>query len=183
MNTKFGWLTYLRHYQGDSGFRSRNPMYDESDATLGGLAFEGPYGREHLPVMTYRWSNGMPEEFPASWALPESDIMRALEYFVQHEGRRAPFVQWHDDAVAEPSSEITQPTEKGEFTVVPQTASEMKVEVIREVRFLTGLGLKRKILPRARQRSQGGRGRNEAEKITATLEKVGPRSRSIVLRE
>src|SRR5215468_5239510 len=81
------------------------PDYDESDATLGGLAFEGPYGREHLPVMTYRWSNGMPEEFPASWALPESDIMRALEYFVQHEGRRAPFVQWHDDAVAEPSSE------------------------------------------------------------------------------
>jgi large subunit ribosomal protein L7/L12 len=53
-----------------------------------------------------------------------------------------PFVQWHDDAVAEPSSEITQPTEKGEFTVVLQTAGEMKLEVIREVRFLTGLGLK-----------------------------------------
>src|SRR5215831_17220918 len=152
MNTKFGWLTYLRHYQGDSGFRSRNPMYDESDATLGGLAFEGPYGREHLPVMTYRWSNGMPDEFPASWALPESDIMRALEYFVQHEGRRSPFVRWHDD---EFDDEFEDDGEKGaanvaegdltdsdladstqpKFTVVLQAAGQMKIEVIREVRF------------------------------------------------
>jgi hypothetical protein len=142
MNTNVGWLMYLRHDQGDSGFTSRNPVYDESD-TSGGLAFDGRYGTEkHVPVITYRWSNGMEEEFPASWALPESDIMRALEYFVEHEGRRPPFVQWHDDAVAEPSHEITQPKEKGEFTVVLQAAGGMKLEVIREVRRITGFGLK-----------------------------------------
>jgi hypothetical protein len=33
MNTNVGWLMYSRHDQGDSGFSSRNPMYDESDAT------------------------------------------------------------------------------------------------------------------------------------------------------
>jgi hypothetical protein len=66
MNTNVGWLMYLRHDDGDTGFTSRNPMYDESDSTLGGLAFDGLYGREHLPVITYRWSNGMEEEFPAS---------------------------------------------------------------------------------------------------------------------
>ena len=37
MNTKFGWLTYLRHDKGDPGFSSRNPMHDKSDAALGGL--------------------------------------------------------------------------------------------------------------------------------------------------
>jgi hypothetical protein len=47
-------------------------------------------------------SNGQKDEFPASWALSESDVMRALEYFVEHEGRRPPFVQWHDDASRRP---------------------------------------------------------------------------------
>jgi hypothetical protein len=37
MNTNVGLLTYLRLDQGDPGFSSRNPMYDESEATLGGL--------------------------------------------------------------------------------------------------------------------------------------------------
>ena len=68
--------------------------------------------------------------------------MRALEYFVQHEGRRAPFLQWLDNAVAEPSPEITQPKERGEFTVVLQTGDEMKIEVISKVRRLTRLGMK-----------------------------------------
>jgi ribosomal protein L7/L12 len=174
MNTNVGWLMYLRHNEGDTGFSSRNPTYDESD-TLGGLAFDGRYGREHLPVITYRWSNGMEEEFPASWALPESDITRALEYFVEHEGRRPPFVQWHDDAVAEPLPEITQPTEKGEFTVVLQIAGGMKFEVIRDVRFVTGLGLKEALdlVEGAPKNVIEGVARNEAEKIKAALEQVG----------
>ena len=110
--------------------------------------------------------------------------MPALEYFVQHEGRRSPFVQWHDDAVAEPSHEITQPKEKGEFTVALQTAGEMKLEVIREVRFLTGLGLKeaKDLIESAPKIVKEGVGRNEAEKIKATLEKMGLRSKSSVLR-
>jgi hypothetical protein len=97
MNTNIGWLMYLRHDQGDSGFSSRNPMFDESDATLSGLAFDGWFAGDRVPVITYRLSNGQKDDFPACWALPEPDIMRALEYFVQHEGRRPPFVRWHDD--------------------------------------------------------------------------------------
>jgi ribosomal protein L7/L12 len=175
MNTNVGWLMYLRHNDGDPGFSSRNPMYDESDATLGGLAFDGQFGRERVPVITYRLSNGQKDEFPASWALPESDIMRALEYFVQHEGRRPSFVQWHDDAVAEPSHEITQPKEKGEFTVVLQAAGGMKLEVIREVRAITSLGLKeaKDLIEGAPKNVIEGVARNEAEKIKATLEEVG----------
>jgi Immunity protein Imm1 len=72
-------------------------MYDKSDAALGGLAFDGVFRREHVPVIKYQLSNGQEDEFPANWALPESDIMRALEYFVEHDGRRPPFIQWHDD--------------------------------------------------------------------------------------
>jgi hypothetical protein len=174
MNTNVGWLMYLRHDQGDSGFSSRNPMYYESD-TLGGLVFDGRYGTEkHVPVITYRLNNGQEDDFPASWALPESDIMRALEYFVQYEGRRSPFVRWHDDAVPEPWDH-TQPMEKGEFTVVLQNVGGMKIEVITEVRSIADLGLKEaKDLVEAAPRTViEGVSRNEAEKIKATLEEVG----------
>jgi hypothetical protein len=97
MNTNIGWLTYLRHNDGDPGFSSRNPTYDESDAMQSGLAFDSLFNGKHVPVIEYRLSNGQIDEYPAGWALPEPDIMRALEYFVEHEGRRPPFVQWHDD--------------------------------------------------------------------------------------
>jgi hypothetical protein len=118
MNTNVGWLMYLRHNDGDPGFSSRNPMYDESDGIQSGLAFDSMFNGRHVPVINYQLSNGQLDEYPAGWALPERDIMRALEYFVEHEGRHPPFVQWHDHAVAEPLPELTQPTEKGEFTVV-----------------------------------------------------------------
>ena len=175
INTNVGVLTYFRHDEGDTGFTTRNPMYDETDSTLGGLAFDGLYEGEHVRVVTYYWSNGVDEEFPASWAVTQSDIMRALEYFVEHEGRRAPFLQWHDNTVAEPSPEITQPKEKGEFTVVLQNAGAMKLEVIREVRALTGLGLKeaRDLVEGAPRNVIEGVARNEAEKIKAALEKAG----------
>jgi hypothetical protein len=42
MNTNVGWLMYLRHDDGDTGFSSRNLMYDESN-TLGGIVFDGRY--------------------------------------------------------------------------------------------------------------------------------------------
>ncbi len=181
MNTNVGWLMYLRHDQGDSGFSSRNPMYNESDAVQSGLAFDSLFDGKHRLVIEYEGN-----EYPASWALPESDIVRALEYFVQYEGRRSPFVRWHDDEfddefeddgengaanVAEDLADSTQP----KFTVVLQAAGEMKLEVIREVRFLTGLGLKeaKDLIESAPKIVKEGVGRNEAEKIKATLEKVG----------
>jgi ribosomal protein L7/L12 len=186
MNTNVGVLTYLRHDEGDTGFGSRNPMYDGSD-TLGGLAFDGLYRRQHVPVITYRLSNGQEDEFPASWALPESDIMRAMEYFVQHEGRRSPFVRWHDDEfddefedhgekdtanVAE--GDFADSTQR-KFTVVLQSAGQMKIEVIREVRFFAGLGLQeaKDLVEDAPKDVKEGIGRNEAEKIKAALEKAG----------
>jgi hypothetical protein len=156
LNTNVGWLMYLRH-EGDAGFSSRNPMYDKSDVTLGGLAVNGWFGREQVPVITYEMIGGQDDKFPASWALPELDVMRPLEYVVEHEGSRPPFVQWHDDAVVEPLPEITQAKEKGECTVVLQAAGKMKLEVIREVRGITGLGLKEaKDFIEAAKRGQGG---------------------------
>ena len=61
----------------------------------------------------------------------------------------------------------------------------MKVEVTMEVRSLAGLGLKEaKDLVEAAPRTViEGVSWNEAEKIKATLEEVGLRSRSSVLRE
>jgi immunity protein Imm1 of predicted polymorphic toxin system len=93
MNTNLGWLMYLRHDDGETGFSSRNSTFGESDAMLSGLVFDGLVGGEHVPVIAYRLSNGQGDEYPASWALPEPDVMRALEYFVEHEGRRPLFVQ------------------------------------------------------------------------------------------
>jgi len=97
MNRNVGWLTHLRNDHGDPGFSSHDPMYDKSDAALSGFAFDGLFRREHVSVITYRLCNGQEDEFPASWALPERDIMRALGYFVEHAGHRSPFIQWHDD--------------------------------------------------------------------------------------
>jgi ribosomal protein L7/L12 len=140
-----------------------------------GLAFDSLFGGKYVLVIEYQLSNGQVDEYPASWALPESDVMRALEYFVQHEGRRPPFVQWQDNAVPKQLPETTRPTEKGEFTVVLQAAGHMKLEVIREVRGVTGLGLKeaKDLIESAPRIVKEGVGRNEADKIKATLEKVG----------
>ena len=69
---------------------------------------------------------------------------------------------------------VTQP-EKGQFTVVLQSAGGMKIEVIREVRFVKGPGLKeaKDLVEGAPMNVIQGVARNEAEKIKATLEKVG----------
>lgn len=80
MNTNIGWLTYWKGYDdSDPGFTSRNPMYDESDAPQPSIAYDGLFGGEHVQVIAYRLSNGQGDEYPASWALPERDIMQALE--------------------------------------------------------------------------------------------------------
>jgi len=65
------------------------------------------------------------------------------------------------------TAEITQPKEKGEFTVVLQTVGGMKIEVIREVRSITGLGLKeaKDLVEAAPKNVIEGVARNEAEKI------------------
>jgi large subunit ribosomal protein L7/L12 len=65
--------------------------------------------------------------------------------------------------------------EKTEFTVVLASAGEKKIEVIKEVRALTGLGLKeaKDLVEGAPKNVKEGVNKDEAAKIKATLEKVG----------
>ena len=65
--------------------------------------------------------------------------------------------------------------EKTEFTVVLTAIGDKKIEVIKEVRALTGLGLKeaKDLVEGAPKPVKEGVNKEEAEKIKATLEKVG----------
>jgi large subunit ribosomal protein L7/L12 len=65
--------------------------------------------------------------------------------------------------------------EKTEFTVVLASAGEKKIEVIKEVRALTGLGLKeaKDLVEGAPKTVKESVTKDEADKIKATLEKVG----------
>jgi hypothetical protein len=80
VNNDRGWLMYLRE-KGDPGFSSRNPNYD------------GPPNAQ----VEYELSNGQRDYYPASWALPLSEVRRVLEFF-EREHRPAPFVVWHNDS-------------------------------------------------------------------------------------
>jgi large subunit ribosomal protein L7/L12 len=65
--------------------------------------------------------------------------------------------------------------EKTEFNVILAAAGDKKIEVIKEVRALTGLGLKeaKDLVEGAPKPVKEGVNKEEAEKIKATLEKVG----------
>ena len=65
--------------------------------------------------------------------------------------------------------------EKTEFQVVLASAGDKKIEVIKEVRAITGLGLKeaKDLVEGAPKPLKEGVAKDEAEKIKATLEKVG----------
>ena len=65
--------------------------------------------------------------------------------------------------------------EKTEFTVVLAAFGEKKIEVIKEVRAITGLGLKeaKDLVEGAPKPVKESVGKEEAEKIKAQLEKVG----------
>jgi large subunit ribosomal protein L7/L12 len=72
-------------------------------------------------------------------------------------------------AAAAPAEEQT------EFTVVLAAAGDKKIEVIKEVRAITGLGLKeaKDLVEGAPKTVKEGVAKDEAQKIKATLEKVG----------
>ena len=65
--------------------------------------------------------------------------------------------------------------EKTEFTVVLASAGDKKIEVIKEVRALTGLGLKeaKDLVEGAPKNVKEGVSKDEAGKIKAQLEKAG----------
>ena len=84
INNKLGWLLYLRNNDGDTGFSSRNPDYS------------GPKNA----TIKYRLSNGQYDEYPTSWALPVTEIERAMNYFREHH-TLPPFIVWYDDSCKE----------------------------------------------------------------------------------
>jgi large subunit ribosomal protein L7/L12 len=65
--------------------------------------------------------------------------------------------------------------EKTEFTVVLAAAGDMKIEVIKEVRAITGLGLKeaKDLVEGAPKPVKESVGKDEADKIKAQLEMAG----------
>jgi large subunit ribosomal protein L7/L12 len=65
--------------------------------------------------------------------------------------------------------------EQTEFTVVLAAAGDKKIEVIKEVRAITGLGLKeaKDLVEGAPKPVKEGVTKDEAEKVKATLEKAG----------
>src|SRR6188768_1219348 len=76
---------------------------------------------------------------------------------------------------AAPGAAAAAVEEKTEFTVVLAAAGEKKIEVIKEVRALTGLGLKeaKDLVEGAPKPVKEGVNKDEAEKVKAQLEKAG----------
>jgi large subunit ribosomal protein L7/L12 len=76
---------------------------------------------------------------------------------------------------AAPVAAAAAAEEKTEFTVVLVAAGEKKIEVIKEVRAITGLGLKeaKDLVEGAPKPVKEGINKDEAAKIKATLEKAG----------
>jgi large subunit ribosomal protein L7/L12 len=76
---------------------------------------------------------------------------------------------------AAPGAAAAPAEEKTEFTVVLSAAGDKKIEVIKEVRALTGLGLKeaKDLVEGAPKPVKEGVNKDEADKMKATLEKVG----------
>jgi large subunit ribosomal protein L7/L12 len=79
-------------------------------------------------------------------------------------------------AAAGPAAAAAAPVEeKTEFTVMLVAAGDKKIEVIKEVRALTGLGLKeaKDLVEGAPKAVKEGVNKEEAEKVKAQLEKAG----------
>ena len=79
-------------------------------------------------------------------------------------------------AVAGPAAAAAAPAEeKTEFTVVLSAAGEKKIEVIKEVRAITGLGLKeaKDLVEGAPKAVKEGVNKDEADKLKTQLEKAG----------
>jgi large subunit ribosomal protein L7/L12 len=78
-------------------------------------------------------------------------------------------------AVAAPAAAAAVVEEKTEFTVMLAAIGDKKIEVIKEVRAITGLGLKeaKDLVEGAPKAVKEGIPKDEAEKIKAQLEKAG----------
>jgi len=78
-------------------------------------------------------------------------------------------------AVAGPAAAAAPAEEKTEFDVILESAGAQKIAVIKEVRAITGLGLKdaKDMVEGAPKTVKEGASKEDAEKIKAQLEKAG----------
>ena len=102
--------------------------------------------------------------------LEASELAKLLEEKWGVSAAAAVAVAAGPSAAAAPAAE-----EKTEFTVILAAVGEKKIEVIKEVRALTGLGLKeaKDLVDGAPKPVKEGVNKDEAAKMKATLEKVG----------
>ncbi|MFA5121248.1 50S ribosomal protein L7/L12 [Zavarzinia sp.] len=78
-------------------------------------------------------------------------------------------------AAAGPAAAAAPVEEQTEFTVILQEAGDKKINVIKEVRAVTGLGLKeaKDLVEGAPKEVKAGVSKDEAEKIKAQIESAG----------
>jgi large subunit ribosomal protein L7/L12 len=111
------------------------------------------------------------EELSTLTVLEAADLAKALEekWGVSAAAAVAVAAAPGAGAAAAPVEEQT------EFTVVLASAGDKKIEVIKEVRAITGLGLKeaKDLVEGAPKPLKEGVSKDDANKIKATLEKVG----------
>jgi len=109
-------------------------------------------------------------DLSALTVLEAADLAKMLEEKWGVSAAAAVAVAAGPAAAAAPAAE-----EKTEFNVILTAVGEKKIEVIKEVRALTGLGLKeaKDLVEGAPKAVKEGVNKEEADKIKATLEKVG----------
>ena len=110
------------------------------------------------------------EELSSLTVLEAADLAKALEEKWGVSAAAAVAVAAAPGAAAAPVAEV-----QTEFTVVLAAIGDKKIEVIKEVRAITGLGLKeaKDLVEGAPKPVKEGVSKEEADKIKATLEKVG----------
>jgi len=102
-------------------------------------------------------------------------VLEAAELAKLLEEKWGVFRRRRGGATAAPAAAAAPVEEQTEFNVILTAIGDKKIEVIKEVRVVTGLGLKeaKDLVEGAPRAVKEGVGKEEAEKIKAALEKVG----------
>jgi large subunit ribosomal protein L7/L12 len=112
------------------------------------------------------------EELSSLTVLEAADLAKMLEEKWGVSAAAAVAVAAGPAAGGAPAAAVEEQTE---FTVMLAAVGDKKIEVIKEVRAITGLGLKeaKDLVEAAPKAVKEGVGKDEAEKIKKTLEAVG----------
>src|SRR5690606_6077010 len=160
---------------GDEARAARQRAGCEACARVRGLRCQGR-SRVTVPVLS---SNQRKREMADLAKIVEElsslTVLEAAELAKQLEEKWGVSAAAAVAVAAAPGAGAAAAEEKTEFTVVLAAAGEKKIEVIKEVRAVTGLGLKeaKDLVEGAPKPVKEGVGKDEAEKIKAQLEKAG----------